>query len=192
MCCHSRMRMTTPCYSGSCTTLPREPCWLHRCWCAPSTATENQRGGRQIAPMLRLMSGDLVLDEPDDFDIADLPALTRLVHWAGLLGMRVLLSPLPDNSTGSLPHRQLRKDAKCNRCHTGDRRVGGSWTSCCTRCDPGQHQTDHETSFENHVGTYFCCPLVRHRTDPSRLMPHHWFPTYSTSKGSHDILRPHH
>ncbi len=55
-------------------------------------ATEAQRGGRQIAPMLRLMSGDLVLDEPDDFDLADLPALTRLVHWAGLLGARVLLS----------------------------------------------------------------------------------------------------
>jgi len=55
-------------------------------------ATEAQRGGRQIAPMLRLMSGDLVLDEPDDFDLADLPALIRLVHWAGLLGARVLLS----------------------------------------------------------------------------------------------------
>lgn len=55
-------------------------------------ATESQRGGRQIVPMLRLMSGDLVLDEPDDFDLDDLPALTRLVHWAGLLGSRVLLS----------------------------------------------------------------------------------------------------
>ncbi len=55
-------------------------------------ATESLRGGRQIAPMLRLMTGDLVLDEPDDFDMADLPALTRLVHWAGLLGARVLLS----------------------------------------------------------------------------------------------------
>ena len=33
-----------------------------------------------------------MLDEPDDFDMADLPALTRLVHWAGLLGSRVLLS----------------------------------------------------------------------------------------------------
>ncbi|MGB8377171.1 MAG: type I-F CRISPR-associated helicase Cas3f [Rhodanobacteraceae bacterium] len=55
-------------------------------------ATESLRGGRQIAPMLRLMSSDLVLDEPDDFEIADLPALTRLVHWAGLLGSRVLLS----------------------------------------------------------------------------------------------------
>ncbi len=55
-------------------------------------ATEAQRAGRQIAPMLRLMSSDLVLDELDDFDLADLPALARLVHWAGLLGARVLLS----------------------------------------------------------------------------------------------------
>ena len=55
-------------------------------------ATESQRGGRQIAPMLRLLSGDVVLDEPDDFDLDDLPALTRLVHWCGLLGARVLLS----------------------------------------------------------------------------------------------------
>lgn len=55
-------------------------------------ATEAQRAGRQIAPMLRLMSSDLVLDELDDFDINDLPALTRLVHWAGLLGSRVLIS----------------------------------------------------------------------------------------------------
>ncbi|WP_313055858.1 type I-F CRISPR-associated helicase Cas3f [Pseudomonas lopnurensis] len=55
-------------------------------------ATEAQRAGRQIAPMLRLISADLVLDELDDFDLADLPALTRLVHWAGLLGSRVLIS----------------------------------------------------------------------------------------------------
>lgn len=55
-------------------------------------ATEGIRGGRQLAPMLRLMSSDLVLDEPDDFAIEDLPALTRLVHWAGMLGSRVLLS----------------------------------------------------------------------------------------------------
>lgn len=55
-------------------------------------ATESLRGGRQIAPMLRLLTSDLVLDEPDDFDLTDLPALTRLVHWAGLLGSRVLLS----------------------------------------------------------------------------------------------------
>ena len=55
-------------------------------------ATEGTRGGHQIPPMLRLMSSDLVLDEPDDFGIEDLPALSRLVHWAGMLGSRVLLS----------------------------------------------------------------------------------------------------
>jgi CRISPR-associated endonuclease/helicase Cas3 len=55
-------------------------------------ATEAQRAGRQIAPMLRLMSSDLVLDELDDFDLTDLPALTRLVYWAGLLGSRIVLS----------------------------------------------------------------------------------------------------
>ncbi|MAT50515.1 MAG: type I-F CRISPR-associated helicase Cas3 [Porticoccaceae bacterium] len=55
-------------------------------------ATEGTRGGKQIAPMLRLLTADLVLDEPDDFSLADMPALCRLVHWAGLLGSRVLLS----------------------------------------------------------------------------------------------------
>lgn len=55
-------------------------------------ATEGIRGGQQIAPMLRLLSSDLILDEPDDFGEKDLPALTRLIYWAGMLGSRVLLS----------------------------------------------------------------------------------------------------
>jgi len=55
-------------------------------------ATESLRSGRQIAPMLRLMSSDLILDELDDYDLNDLPALTRLVYWAGMLGSRVVLS----------------------------------------------------------------------------------------------------
>lgn len=55
-------------------------------------ATEGARGGKQIAPMLRLLSSDLVLDEPDDFGLEDMPALCRLVNWAGMLGARVLLS----------------------------------------------------------------------------------------------------
>lgn len=56
------------------------------------SATETTRGGRYITPMLRLLSSDLVLDEPDDFDQADLPALSRLVYMAGSLGSKVLLS----------------------------------------------------------------------------------------------------
>jgi CRISPR-associated endonuclease/helicase Cas3 len=55
-------------------------------------ATESLRGGRQIAPILRLLSSDLILDEPDEFGLDDLPALARLVNWAGLLGAKVLLS----------------------------------------------------------------------------------------------------
>lgn len=55
-------------------------------------ATESKRGGKQIAPMLRLLTSDLILDEPDDFGLEDLPALSRLVNWAGMLGSRVLLS----------------------------------------------------------------------------------------------------
>ncbi len=55
-------------------------------------ASETLRAGHHIGPMLRLLTSDLVLDEPDDFDLEDLPALTRLVHFAGLLGSRVLLS----------------------------------------------------------------------------------------------------
>jgi len=55
-------------------------------------ATEGTRGGRQIAPMLRLLTSDLILDEPDDFGLEDLPALCRLVNWAGMLGSKVLLS----------------------------------------------------------------------------------------------------
>ncbi|MDC9727695.1 MAG: type I-F CRISPR-associated helicase Cas3f, partial [Methyloprofundus sp.] len=55
-------------------------------------ATEGTKGGKQIPAMLRLLSSDLVLDEPDDFGLEDLPALCRLVNWAGMLGSRVLLS----------------------------------------------------------------------------------------------------
>ncbi|HEY4468078.1 MAG TPA: type I-F CRISPR-associated helicase Cas3f [Klebsiella sp.] len=55
-------------------------------------ATEGVRGGKQLPAMLRLLTSDLVLDEPDDFDIADLYAVCRLMNWAGMLGSRVLLS----------------------------------------------------------------------------------------------------
>lgn len=101
-------------------------------------ATESQRGGRQIAPMLRLMSGDMVLDEPDDFDLSDLPALTRLVHWAGLLGSRVLLSSatLPPALIQGLyeAYAAGRRQYHANR---GARRQGGEATPpiCCMWTD---------------------------------------------------------
>lgn len=67
------------------------------------SASETVRGGRHIVPVLRLLTSDLILDEPDDFSPEDLPALARLVHLAGIFGSRVLLSSAtltPDLVTG--------------------------------------------------------------------------------------------
>ena len=55
-------------------------------------ATETKRGGRYILPSLRLMSSDLVIDEIDDFTDTDLIAIGRLIHLAGMLGRKVLIS----------------------------------------------------------------------------------------------------
>lgn len=55
-------------------------------------ATETKKGGRYILPFLRLMSSDLVIDEIDDFDGKDLVAIGRLIHLAGMLGRKVMIS----------------------------------------------------------------------------------------------------
>lgn len=56
------------------------------------SATETKRGGRYILPSLRLMSSDLVIDEIDDFTGHDLIAIGRLIHLAGMLGRKVMIS----------------------------------------------------------------------------------------------------
>jgi len=55
-------------------------------------ATETRRGGRYILPCLRLISSDLVIDEVDDFTGSDLIAIGRLIHLAGMLGRKVMIS----------------------------------------------------------------------------------------------------
>lgn len=55
-------------------------------------ATETTRGGRYILPALRLLSSDLVIDEIDDFTGADSIAIGRLIHLAGMLGRKVMIS----------------------------------------------------------------------------------------------------
>ncbi|MEZ5524493.1 MAG: type I-F CRISPR-associated helicase Cas3f [Pseudomonadales bacterium] len=55
-------------------------------------ATETTRGGRYILPCLRLMSSDLVIDEVDDFTGSDAIAIGRLIHLAGMLGRKVMIS----------------------------------------------------------------------------------------------------
>ena len=66
-------------------------------------ATESTRGGSQIAPMLRLLTSDVVLDEVDDFDISDLPALARpLGRHAGRESPAVLRNPAACPCAGPL------------------------------------------------------------------------------------------
>ncbi len=55
-------------------------------------ATETKRGGKYILPCLRLLSSDLVIDEVDDFNGQDLVAIARLIHLAGMLGRKVMIS----------------------------------------------------------------------------------------------------
>lgn len=55
-------------------------------------ASDTLRGGRQVAPILRLLTSDIILDEPDDFSTRDLPAITRVAYFAGLFGSNIVLS----------------------------------------------------------------------------------------------------
>jgi len=121
-------------------------------------ATESTRGGRQIAPMLRLLTSDLVLDEPDDFGMEDLPALSRLVHWAGLLGSKILLS------SATLPPSMVQGLFNAYR--------AGREVFDKNRGIPGQH-------------TKVCCAWFdefktiseAHRTEESFLVAHNAFVT---------------
>lgn len=112
-------------------------------------ATESLRGGRQIAPMVRLLTGDLVLDEPDDFDMGDLPALTRLVHWAGMLGSRVLLSSatLPPALVEGL-FLAYRAGRTFYHQHRSER-LGEPLTICCLWIDEF-HQISHDCADGGH------------------------------------------
>ena len=101
-------------------------------------ATESVRGGHQILPMLRLLSGDLVLDELDDYDIGDLPAVARLMHWAGMLGSRVLISSatLPPALVQGMfeAYREGRRIFQRNR----GQRPGEEADVCCVWVDEFQ------------------------------------------------------
>lgn len=111
-------------------------------------ATESERGGHQIAPMLRLMSSDLVLDEIDDFDLNDLPALTRLVYWAGLLGSRVLLSSatLPPALSEGL-FRAYKAGREIYQRNRGE--PGTPVNICCAWFD--EHDRQHQDCADEHA-----------------------------------------
>ncbi|HCT99059.1 MAG TPA: hypothetical protein DF614_03005 [Methylococcaceae bacterium] len=55
-------------------------------------ATQTAQGHHHILPSLRLMSSDLVLEDIEQLDGDALIALGRLIHLAGMLGRKVILS----------------------------------------------------------------------------------------------------
>lgn len=116
-------------------------------------ATEGCRGGKQIAPLLRLLTSDLVLDEPDDFDVADLPALCRFVNFAGVCGSRVLLSSatLPPSLVKALfeaysSGRKIFNEA-C-------RRPGIGSTVCCAWFDEFGVSCSEHASSESYMSSH--------------------------------------
>jgi CRISPR-associated endonuclease/helicase Cas3 len=137
-------------------------------------ACEVTRGGHHIVPMLRLLTSDLVLDEPDDLGIEDLYALTRLVHWAGLLGSRVLLSSatMPPALIQGLFAAYLagRQSFQNNR-----GRVGMAAAVCCAWFDENsvthsEHATEasYLQSHNNFVHKRLTHLAAQHAVDPRR------------------------
>lgn len=154
-------------------------------------ATEGIRGGRQILPMLRLMTSDLVLDEVDDFDVSDLPAVTRLVHWAGMLGSRILLSSatLPPALVQGLFQAYMRGRGQYQNDH-GE--LGAPLHICCawfdefaaSSCDLADHTrylAAHEEFVSRRLGNLAAQPQRRRaricpveiKTEPGNLWDVH-------------------
>lgn len=133
-------------------------------------ATEGVRGGRQIPAMLRLLTSDLVHDEPDDFDIDDLHALCRLVNWAGMLGSRVLLSSatLPPALTEAL-FEAYRKGRETYQAACGI--PGKPVNICCAWFDEYGAQSQEacdETVFRQ-AHNQFVAHRARHLQEQPRL-----------------------
>lgn len=140
-------------------------------------ATDGTRGGKQIGPMLRLLTSDLIIDEPDDFGLDDLPALCRLVHWAGMLGSRVLLSTAtmpPDLAFAAFQAYQAgwAEYAKVNianwnntiNCAWFDERVKGGAVTAEIQ-DFASFKTQHEKYVAKRVDFLQKTSLVKHKAE---------------------------
>ncbi|MFW6352075.1 MAG: hypothetical protein ACOC2E_06780 [Bacteroidota bacterium] len=55
-------------------------------------SVEDTDRGRFLLPQLRVLSSDIVIDEVDDFDGNDMPAVLRLIHMAAMFGRNVIVS----------------------------------------------------------------------------------------------------
>lgn len=93
-------------------------------------ATETKRGGRYILPTLRLMSSDVVIDEIDDFAGKDLVAIGRLIHLAGMLGRKVMISSAtipPDLAEGYFKAYRDGWQIYCKN-RNANTAIGCAWT----------------------------------------------------------------
>ena len=136
------------------------------------SASECIRGGRYIAPALRLLTSDLVLDEPDEFGQDDLPALSRLVHLAGLFGSRVLLSSAtlsPDMVSGLFAAYQSGREIYNKHTGKGKQPVkcvwfdeNKQWQAACG--DGHSYQEKHQT-FTRKRGKFLAKQPVRRKAE---------------------------
>lgn len=104
-------------------------------------ATETLRGGKYILPSLRLLSSDLVIDEVDDFNEQDLIAIARLVHLAGMLGRKVMISSatIPPAFAEGFFHAYQAGWLLHSQFHSAHRQVACAWVdefSCETALIP--------------------------------------------------------
>lgn len=128
-------------------------------------ATETKRGGRYILPSLRLMSSDLVIDEIDDFTGDDLIAIGRLIHLAGMLGRKVMISSAtipPDLAIGYFNAYKKGWQIFCNSRDEVKAEIGCAWIDeFRTNVDAinvnksenalSQYQQQHSTFIEKRV-----------------------------------------
>jgi len=131
-------------------------------------ATEVMRGGRHILPTIRLMSSDLVIDEIDDFDNTDLIAIGRLIHIAGMLGRKVMISSAtipPDLAEGYFNAYQSGWDvfAKMRGKKTS---VGCAWvdefkTQVSTINDKESYKKAHDKFIDKRIANLTKQPVKR-------------------------------
>jgi CRISPR-associated endonuclease/helicase Cas3 len=133
-------------------------------------ATEGVRGGRQIPAMLRLLTSDLVLDEPDDFDIDDLHALCRLVNWAGCSAPACFFPPQRCPALTEALFEAYRKGAEPGRPRAV---IGQTVNICCAWFDEYGAQSQDvadDAQFRQAHGD-FVTQRIKRLPDQPRLRP---------------------
>lgn len=129
-------------------------------------ATETTRGGRYILPSLRLMSSDLVIDEIDDFTGSDLIAIGRLIHLAGMLGRKVMISSAtipPDLAEGYFNAYKNGWNVFCNSRENVKSEIGCAWIDEFNTSTFSITLSDD--SFENNVYNKFHSGFIEKRVE---------------------------